>query len=119
MVIYIATVQLDLNLKHASTSHTCYFVTPVEYFKILHVCRHLHKNFACNACTLISVITTSSSTLHHTSILLQWPHICLLCICKRFKANNYTITLLPYYNNLCDNQIKASGDILMLATLKY
>ena len=42
---------------------TCmYFATSVEYFfKILHVCS-----------TLIAVITTSNSNLHHTSIQGQW-----------------------------------------------
>ena len=64
-------VQLDLNLKHTSASHTCtHFVTPVKYFKkISCVCRHLHENFACNARTLIAVIAViamSSSKLYHT-----------------------------------------------------
>ena len=37
--------------------------------------------------TLMVVITTSNSKLHHTSILGQWTCVSLYCIHKRFKAN--------------------------------
>ena len=57
------------------------------FFKILRVCRHLHNKFVCTACTLMAVITTRDSKLHHTSILGQWTRVRLLCIHKRFKAN--------------------------------
>ena len=69
-----------------------YFVTPVEYFKILCICRHLHETLVCSAHTLITVIAMSNSKVYHMSILEQWTCIRLLCIRKR----------LPYSNNLRD-----------------
>ena len=70
------------------------------FLKISRVCRHLHDKFVCNAHTLMAVIATSDSKLHHTSILVQWTRVRLLCIRKRFKANADTKHLLPYSNNL-------------------
>ena len=76
------------------------------FLKISHVCRHLHKKYACTARTLITLIATSNSKLHHMSILGQWIHVCLLCIRKKFKANADTKHLVPYSNNLrgCHHQ---------------
>ena len=68
--------------------HTCVFCNSCQvFFKISHVCGHLHDKFVYMALTLMAVIAVSNSKLHYTSILGQWTCVRLLCIRKRFKAN--------------------------------
>ena len=76
-------------------------------FKVLHVCKQMHKKFVCTACTVIAVIITSNS--------------------ERYFMGNLTLMLIQkhYSNSLHDchhqsnNYIKVPGDKHVLVTLNY
>ena len=71
---YVYTVQLDLNLK-LQANHMRVFGNSCRAFLKIRVCRHLHKKFACTACTVITLIAMINSKLHHMSVLDMHTYI--------------------------------------------
>ena len=83
----------------------------------------------CNSCqiflkiSLIAVIATSNSKLHHTRILGQWTCVDLLCLYASdlrlmLTQNLYYLIPIVLVTTISD-QIKASGDKHVFATLNY
>ena len=72
---------------------------------------------------LIAVIATSNSKPHLTSILGQWIRVCLLCLYASdlrlmLTQNFYYLIAIVFVITISD-QLKASGDKHVLATLNY
>ena len=107
-------------IQYSLAHHTC-----VLFFKISHVCRHLHRKLTCSAHMLIAVIVTSyirtvnCNTLAfynsgHTYIFYAYTRDLRLMLTQK---HYYIIPII--FVTIITNQIKVSSDKHVLATLNF